>query len=880
MNNHCHVVWIGAIACLASQVFGQAASAPATSSPTAVQQELLDYYNNYNKGNNPPWEKALVGLASGTEDQRHKQARYLRELLDQALKDELSETAPWFITPYWGSNGENPARELRKHIAEKLENGDGVPAAMPLYQWFLESEKLSELQPKALKSLLKVNTKEAQQLILSLAEGPHSNSVVVQMALDEIAKRKLEIPQDTLSRLCQHYRLSIRTAARNAAKTLGRPDPPPFDAEAAVRSKAVAKLMADLSEFVLEPAPDNAPFVLVAIHQPKVEPEEDTQVRGWLLKETPVGYVVQTPFGTTSTIAKRHDDARWPLTSKMSRLDISKEVERVAKIRSSGNKNFDLSERDGLTGQFQGHDASLYEVLLAHWLYKTKQYKLAAQVLLPALDTLYLDQHLLDLTRHGLGQVYGYRMLVAFAGNRDYDQTLKMADLISEHFKDTALYQYALDLREEIPKRRDDFKTLKLPTPKEWEDLKRTLNRQQQIQFLCDRVRLLNCFQDGQPGGTDLDDKQYAEPCGMADNASWGGRGGKTKVINPRTALKKLKPTIAEVPIVAGYMREDWHIPTVTFWRDFHPSRTLFRTGPIFRDIVNDACVEEVCNPREAEWQTPQGRQRIVSHVVEWANKHKNDNQIDLHMRLLQRGLETNGPWQKCSWHAQELVTAKQTQAAPLILKCLKFGDQMEIMDLLMKLDVATAHKAALEVLSEKSVRVRIKASIICLQNGSAAEGIKTLDAVFMENRKWEDDFFGEETRELPQAVEALLKQGSPEARSVAAKVLRRDILKRCSDRGEVLRLLSQAREPRVYSFCREMLKDTEDVGFRANNRAVTLGLEFAEAVVENVGKDDAILQQQAKAQEDHPDKYIAVADQWLEKKMKTEGPTTAKAKE
>jgi hypothetical protein len=44
----------------------------------------------------------------------------------------------------------------------------------------------------------------------------------------------------------------------------------------------------------------------------------------------------------------------------------------------------------------------------------------------------------------------------------------------------------------------------------------------EQIDYLCERLRLLNCFQMGQPGGSFPDEKQYAEPCGMEANASWG----------------------------------------------------------------------------------------------------------------------------------------------------------------------------------------------------------------------------------------------------------------------------------------------------------------------------------------------------------------------
>ena len=76
----------------------------------------------------------------------------------------------------------------------------------------------------------------------------------------------------------------------------------------------------------------------------------------------------------------------------------------VAALRAAGDPEFELSEAGGLTGQFQGRGVKLYEILLGHWLYANEQYELAAQVLLPALDTLHTDAHLVDTARDHLGR--------------------------------------------------------------------------------------------------------------------------------------------------------------------------------------------------------------------------------------------------------------------------------------------------------------------------------------------------------------------------------------------------------------------------------------------------------------------------------------------
>src|SRR5207245_5012670 len=95
-----------------------------------------------------------------------------------------------------------------------------------------------------------------------------------------------------------------------------------------------------------------------------------------------------------------------------------------------------------------------------------------------------------------------------------------------------------IGLAAQLPRRGDDFVKLKLPTPAEWEGLKKQLTRAQQIDFLCERMRLLNCFQQGQPAGIELSQKQFAEPCGISRDASWGGSQGRTEVINPLLELR------------------------------------------------------------------------------------------------------------------------------------------------------------------------------------------------------------------------------------------------------------------------------------------------------------------------------------------------------
>ena len=186
------------------------------------------------------------------------------------------------------------------------------------------------------------------------------------------------------------------------------------------------------------------------------------------------------------------------------------------------------------------------------------------------------------MVRHHVGAQAGYRMLVAFAGDRHLIETQRLAKAIVERYPDTFFHEYAVRLAKEMSKRQGDFKTLKLPTPTEWADLKKKLNRQEQIRFLCERMRLLNCFQMDQPGGYSIREKQFAEPCGISRDACWGLGQGTTHVINPYVELiggkegygwgdekqqnsKGMELKVGDIEILAPYLREDWHLLCVSF---------------------------------------------------------------------------------------------------------------------------------------------------------------------------------------------------------------------------------------------------------------------------------------------------------------------------
>jgi hypothetical protein len=621
------------------------ATNPAPAQPAdnaAIAKELQKYYE---KGTAPPWADAIKNLTAAKPDQRSAAAKYLVALLDQAQIDELSGKAPWRATPFWGSRGENPAQNLRRQIADELAKAPASAETLTVIRWYLDHEKVARFQQAILPALGQVKGKEGDDFCLGLVRPPHENSVVVLAALEQLGKRKTDVPDTVLKELCHHYRPSLRDAARKLNRERGGAYPGAFDQAKAVQRPALATLMDNIGALLDQPAPPDAEFVKVTTKWTSGRNIEKNSTLGWLVKNDGDSWVVLTPFGHRETFhknltVKSRRGGESVTKGSWEKYPISDEVKRVVALRKAGDPNSALSERGGLTGQFQGRGAGVYEVTLAHWHYTAKQFGLAAQLLLPALDSFYMDRHLVDMMRHRLGDVAGYRMLVAFAGDRDFAETHRLANALVQRYPGTRFHDYAVKLSKEIPKRQDDFKKLKLPTPEEWASLKKKLNRAEQIAYLAERMRLLNCFQRGQPlGHYSIRETQFAEPCRLSRNAAWGQGRGETKVINPyrelmgdsegffededeKKSFKGLQLTIADIVYLAPFLRDDWHILCVSFWRDFSADRNLDTTRPLFASIINDLAKKDICSAYDMEEMNPADRDKEIERIVDWVRKN------------------------------------------------------------------------------------------------------------------------------------------------------------------------------------------------------------------------------------------------------------------
>jgi len=750
----------------------------------------------------PPWEAPLKQLATGKSEERLRAAEYLRELLSLALEHETGRSAPSRNTPNWGGGAEVPARDLRETVAGELKKASAVPDAVPVFRWYFENEKADDLLPPVLVALGKVDGKDADALRLELATRPHPNAVVAGGAIEQVTSRKGSLPADRLAELCQHHRSAVRAAARKLSAQQGGKDPGPFDAAKAIRTVPVRKMMDEVLAFMPDLPGPKAQFVTVTTRylDDKKVAKETFGETGWLVRRDKDVVEIYSPHGWSDAVrpgekkqikhTERAPEGNGFVTSE---IDVTVEVEvspakldevinKVAKSRAKDTAGSELSRQGELSGQFEGSGATLYEAILGAWLYQAGRDTEAARVLLPALDSLYSDRHFPEMVRHQLGDLVGHRMLAAFAGDRDYAATLKEARLIDRLYPNTRFHDYAKGFKDQLPRRTDDFTKFKLPTPAEWAELKKTLPREQQIDFLGSRLRLLNCFQNSQPGGCDLAATQYAEPCGMGGDASFGLYLGKSKVINPLIELtglpdrpehkdqpKGLNLTLRDVPALSRHLRDDWYMPTVEFWRNFHPDRQLLSTRSMVADVINDLAGKDVGRIRRWSESTPAEIDREIERINKWAVDNAGKSRVELDWDALKEELADGVEWRHVANRVERLLEAKQTAAYDVTRKFLEDAktrefDKSGILRMYLRHDVKRAKDLAPKFLDAKQADIREAAALIVIRTGGDRARARRVIGDLLETA----ELFG---NNLPDAVEELLKDATEESRREVDRV-------------------------------------------------------------------------------------------------------------
>ena len=440
------------------------------------------------------------------------------------------------------------------------------------------------------------------------------------------------------------------------------------------------------------------------------------------------------------------------------------------------------------TAQFEPNFITLPEGLVAAWLYERGNKRLTAELLFPRFDAAEDDRWIDWAVRDLIGNVYHQEMLDAFADDRDYELTIRLAKHLSQAVFDGYPYQErAKQLAAQLAKRGDDFKAFRLPTPAEWTELKKKLNRQQQIEYLAARLRLLNCFQWGQPGGVDYNDPQTAKPGWRLAEDQMRQRWSNpyvrhsSPVVNPYVELCEMGIQVAELPVLVPFLADENFMLTYSYWRTFHPNRTLHRVNWAVANLVDGAAKRNLAQLRTFTALDEQGRRKHLDAILDWCHRNAGKTGTNLLLQSLASTQNVN----EFLRAANEAGEKRLLDALPILMR--RFGDfgrcQADVAEICCRLDSADAAAPARKWLTSEDERVRFWSALILLQHGdkSKSEGLAELEPILAKDEGW---------YRYPHAVDPLLSTKNEKAVDLACGILKKQGFRLNLSSGPILQRL------------------------------------------------------------------------------------------
>ena len=607
-------------------------------------------------------EQAFKNLASLEPATRAAAGRYLAALLKQSWADEDNGRAQWRKLPFFGGGSESPSREYRKLLAGKIADGPAAAELLDAELWLLNSDLLAEDAQAGAKALTRNPSPTLVDTYRTLLARGHPNSAVLATLIADAGKRKYVALSPEIKALCNEPRKVPREAARTAAQQLGMANIAPFAPEQALTGYVDGELK-NILAMVLPAVPPSATWkrFTVKTKNPRNNETNEWSFSGWLISEDPKAWHVVDLFGQEQAL-----DRATTTSAERALTDDAREFQAV---RSGGASDSNLERSATLssgglaTAQFEARFVSLPEALLAAWALQRGDRKTAAAVILPCFDAAADERWIGEVVRDLLAQKYQQQMLDALTSERDYPQVLRIANHLGKlPFKGWRYFERTKELAQQFARRGDDFKTFVLPTPDQWKAMRAKLDRPAQVAYLAKRIRLLNAFQWGQPGGVDFGAPQSREP--RSDQRNKPNASG-VETINPLIELRNMHLEVRDLPTLIPFLDDDNFVLAYGYWRDFHPDRDLYRVNGFVVRFVNDAARRELIDWSAYEQADPAGKQKLKQDAGRWIAANAARSLQDLLLENLAKSHDPN----EVLAAARELTLKKVAAALPIMFE-------------------------------------------------------------------------------------------------------------------------------------------------------------------------------------------------------------------
>lgn len=578
---------------------------------------------HYNKSNPINIDSLINDYNSENLNIRKEVADYIYALFIQSFADENSDRDVFIDSPFFGEGSKSQAREFRANLGEAFsQSSTQNNSGFPIIEWLIYKEMLPKNKAYGIEALSHLKTPKSDSLLIQLIDEPILNRDILMGALSAIKERDLSTAKDALIKLSAHHRTEIRDSVRSIAKTFGFEDELlAFEPVKAITPWMDSVIMI-LDQMILEDVPEDAQWIVIDYSDPGHTRNNETfteAYQGWILEEEDSLYKILDYSGQVLTL--------WKANANISSRSFEESLEKHIKFLKS-------EERRSPFGRalLESHEGAttLPDFTMLTWAYTRGLKQEATEILFLLLNSYKDDEWLLWIGRDYFGHLYHNEMLHAYSFDLDYTSALKYAHHLTEPIFDEYSYQpRAIRLKDQLLKYRDiDFKSVRLPSFKEWEAFQASHSRTEQIEFLAKRLRLLQCIQPGQPAGISYFDQQFKR--GTPVWTRWEKSADSIKVINPFEALFDLELTIAELPLLIPFMKEDLYIPSFSYWRDFRSGRELHRVNYLISQIMQYVVIFDLAELSTYYKLDDNGKKAHLDSIRVWCEENAHVTNFEL----------------------------------------------------------------------------------------------------------------------------------------------------------------------------------------------------------------------------------------------------------
>jgi hypothetical protein len=353
----------------------------------------------------------------------------------------------------------------------------------------------------------------------------------------------------------------------------------------------------------------------------------------------------------------------------------------------------------------------------------------------------------------------------------------------------------------------------------------------------------------------------YEDPQSVEGGPGWG-RKDASVVINPYVELKKMKLEIGELPALVPALADDNYLPTFSYWRDFHPDRTLHRVNWLVTEIVNDAAKRDLAEMAKFNALDEAGRKKHLDDIVAWCKANAGKTRAELIIATLK---ETKD-WRQLHAVAAEAVQSKVAGAGSVLIERMDdFPKQRgELAELIYQSKLRVATEAAREWVKGGDQEARFWGALVLLRDGDKAknEGFKELKAALKDDDG--SDLY-------LRAIEPLVERKDEESLALACGILKKKEFASGFSGREALHHLILTGRPEVLEYLLAQLDAT-------GQTSTSSGTWKGQDVSRELGPGDRIAEEISEWRNDHwefeslaPDKERAAKREELKPWLKAQ---------